>query len=312
VTIRYIRNPASRLAALLAGDVDLIDQLSVQDIARVKSDARFTVASGLSDDIIGFVFDKQDRSSPTITGNNDKPLPVNPFRDRRVREAVNIAIDRGAIRDRLMNGQSDPDNQYVKPGQYGYDPELPPIRFDPQVAKRLLTEAGYPDGFKLGVACQNDRFVSDAAICQAIAQMLTRVGISTTPEVMPHAVWVPRANKHEFSLFTYFWTIDTPEPSIMLISQLATPDAARGRGAFNRGMYSNPEFDSVLDRALVTLDRDAREALLIKATDIAFRDYALVPLHHQFNIEAMAKRVRHTPRIDGRIRAAEITPQKGD
>jgi peptide/nickel transport system substrate-binding protein len=98
----------------------------------------------------------------------------------------------------------------------------------------------------------------------------------------------------------------------MLISQLATPDAARGRGAFNRGMYSNPEFDSVLDRALVTLDRDAREALLIKATDIAFRDYALVPLHHQFNIEAMAKRVRHTPRIDGRIRAAEITPQKGD
>ena len=70
--------------------------------------------------------------------------------------------------------------------------------------------------------------------------MLTRIGIATTPEVMPHAVWVPRANKREFSLFTYFWTIDTPEPSIMLISQLATPDADRGRGAFNRGVYSNP------------------------------------------------------------------------
>jgi peptide/nickel transport system substrate-binding protein len=312
VTIRYIKNPASRLAALLAGDVDLIDQVSVQDIARVQADARFTVASGPSDDIVGFVFDKQDRSSPTITGNDDKPLPVNPFRDRRVREAVNLAIDRGAIRDRLMNGQSDPDNQYMKPGQYGYDPALPPIRFDPQEAKRLLVEAGYPDGFKLGVACQNDRFVSDAAICQAVAQMLTRIGIATTPEVMPHAVWVPRANKHEFSLFTYFWTIDTPEPSIMLISQLATPDATRGRGAFNRGMYSNPAFDSVLDQALVTLDRDAREALLIKATNIAFRDYALVPLHHQFNIEAMTRHVHHVPRIDGRIRAAEITPQKGD
>jgi peptide/nickel transport system substrate-binding protein len=309
VTIRYIKNPASRLAALLANDVDLIDQLSVQDIARVKSDSRFTVASGLSDDIIGFVFDKQERPSPKIAGNDGAPLQENPFRDRRVREAVNLGIDRIAIRDRIMNGQSDPDNQYMKPGQYGYDPTLPPVRFDPQRAKQLLAEAGYPDGFKLTVSCQNDRFVNDATICQTIAQMLTRVGIATTPEVMPHAVWVPKANKHEFSLFTYFWTIDTPEPSIMLISQLATPDAARGRGAFNRGVYSNPEFDTVLDQALVTLDRDAREALLIKATDVAFGDYALAPLHHQFNIEAMRRTIRHTPRIDGRLRAAEVTPQ---
>ena len=142
--------------------------------------------------------------------------------------------------------------------------------------------------------------------------MLTRIGVATTPEVMPHAVWVPRANRHEFSLFTYFWTIDTPEPSLMLISQLETPDAVRGRGAFNRGVYSNPAFDSVLDQALVTLDREAREALLIKATDIAFRDHALLPLHHQFNIEAMARKIRHTPRIDGRIRAADVLPQKGE
>jgi len=312
VTIRYIKNPVSRLAALLAGDVDLIDQVSVQDVARVKEDARFTVASGLSDDIIGFVFDVQDHASPKITGTDDKPLSVNPFRDRRVREAVNLAIDRVAIRERIMNGQSDPDNQYMKPGQYGYDSALPPVRFDPQRAKQLLAEAGYANGFKLEVACQNDRFVNDATICQTVAQMLTRIGIATTPEVMPHAVWVPRANRHEFSLFTYFWTIDTPEPSIMLISQLATPDAARGRGAFNRGLYSNPSFDAVLDQALITLDRDAREALLIKATDIAFRDYALVPLHHQFNIEAMTRKLRHTPRIDGRLRAAEVQPQKGD
>lgn len=312
VTIRYIKNPASRLAALLAGDVDLIDQLSVQDIARVQQDARFTVASGLSDDIVGFVFDKQDRPSPKITGSDGAPLRDNPFRDRRVREAVNLAIDRGAIRDRIMNGQADPDNQYMKPGQYGYDPTLPPPRFDPQRAKQLLAEAGYPDGFHLIVSCQNDRFVSDAAICQAVAQMLTRIGIATTPEVMPHAVWVPKANRHEFSLFTTFWTVDTPEPSIMLISQLATPDAARGRGAFNRGLYSNAEFDAVLDQALVTLDRDAREALLMKATHIAFSHYALVPLHHQFNIEAMARSIRHTPRIDGRLRAIEVLPQKGE
>jgi peptide/nickel transport system substrate-binding protein len=254
----------------------------------------------------------QDHASPKITGTDDKPLSVNPFRDRRVREAMNLAIDRAAIRERIMNGQSDPDNQYMKPGQYGYDPTLPPIRFDPAEARKKLAEAGYANGFRLEVACQNDRFVNDATICQTVAQMLTRIGIATTPEVMPHAVWVPRANRHEFSLFTYFWTIDTPEPSIMLISQLATPDATRGRGSFNRGLYSNPAFDSLLDQALATLDRDARESLLIKATDIAFRDYALVPLHRQFNIEAMARKIRHTPRIDGRLRAAEVLPQKGD
>ena len=151
-----------------------------------------------------------------------------------MREAVNLAIDRDAIRDRLMNGQSSPDNQYMKQGQYGYDSSLPPVRFDPQQAKKLVAEAGYPNGFRLEIDCQNDRFVNDAAICQAIAQMLTRIGIATTPEVMPHAVWVPHANKHDFSFFTYFWTIDTPEPSIMLISQLATPDPSRGRGACPR------------------------------------------------------------------------------
>ncbi len=122
VTFRYIKNAASRLAALLAGDVGLIDQVSVQDVARVQGDARFAVATGVSDDIVGFVFDQQDRSSPKIEGNDGAPLPVNPFRDRRVRAAVSLAIDRNAIRDRIMNGQSSPENQYMLPGQYRLRP----------------------------------------------------------------------------------------------------------------------------------------------------------------------------------------------
>ena len=308
VTIRYIKSPASRLAALLAGDVALIDKLSVQDIGRVKQDPHFAVASGISDDIVGFVFDMQARSSPGITDAGGKPLPVNPLLDKRVREAISIGVDRDAIRDRIMNGQSSPDNQYMTKGQYGYDPALPPPRYDPAEARRLLAEAGYPNGFRLVVRCQNDRFINDASICQALAQMLTRTGIATTPDVMPHAVWVPRVNKHEFSLATYFWTVDTPEPSIMLISQLATQDASKGRGQFNRGLYSSPGFDSLLDKALVTMDRDAREQLMIQATDIAFRDHAVMPLHHQFNTEAMRTTIHHTPRQDGRVMPADIQP----
>jgi peptide/nickel transport system substrate-binding protein len=307
VELHYIRNQSSRLAALLAGDVALINQVSVQDTARVKVDARFTVASGVSDDVVGLVFDVIDHSSPKITGNDGAALPQNPFRDIRVRQAVDLAIDRDAIRDRLMNGMAAPDNQYMRPGQYGYDPDLPPLHFDPAAAKHKLTEAGYPNGFHLAIDCQNDRFVNDAAICQGVAQMLTRIGIATTPEVMPHAVWVPLANKHAFSLFTYFWTMDTPEPSVMLNSQLATPDPVHGHGQFNRGVYSNPAFDAALQQAVNTLDAHAREALLIKATGIAVRDVAVLPLHHQFNIEAMDRGIRHTPRSDGRILPAEIT-----
>jgi peptide/nickel transport system substrate-binding protein len=308
VTFRYVKNPSSRLATLLAGDADLIDTVSVQDVDRLRNDKRFTVVSGLSADIVGFVFDQRDRPSPRITGGDGQPLPDNPFHDKRVREAVDLAIDRDAIRDRVMNGQSAPDNQLMRPNQFGFDPDLPPVRYDPVEAKRLLADAGYPKGFHLTMDCQNDRFVNDAAICQAIAQMLTHIGIATTPEVMPHAVWVPRANKHEFSFFTTFWTFDTPEPSIVLISQFATPDAARGRGAFNRGGYSNPEFDSILEKALTTMDRDQREKLLIRATGIEVGDHATVPLHHQFNIEAMTTHIRHAPRADGHVLAADVTP----
>jgi peptide/nickel transport system substrate-binding protein len=307
VTFRYVRNASSRLATLLAGDADLIDTVSVQDIDRLRNDKRFTVISGLSADIVGFVFDQRDRPSPKITGNDGQPLEANPFHDKRVRAAVDLAIDRDAIRDRVMNGQSAPDNQLMRPGQYGYDPALPQPSYDPAAARRLLTEAGYPSGFHLTIDCQNDRFVNDAAICQAVAQMLTHVGIAATPEVMPHAVWVPRANKHEFSLFTTFWTFDTPEPSVPLLSQFATPDPVQGKGAFNRGGYSNPEFDAVLDGALRTMDRNQREKLLIQATDIEVRDHVTVPLHHQFNIEAMIAGIHHAPRPDGHVLAADIT-----
>jgi peptide/nickel transport system substrate-binding protein len=308
VTVRYVKNPPSRLATLLAGDAELIDAVSVQDIDRLKNDKRFAVVSNLSGDIVGFMFDQRAAPSPRITGNDGEPLPANPFHDPRVRAAVDLAIDRQAIRDRVMNGQAAPDNQLMRPGQYGYDPDLPPARHDPTEARHLLAEAGYPNGFRLTMDCQNDRFVNDATICQALAQMLTRIGIATTPEVMPHAVWVPRANRKEFSFFTTFWTFDTPEPSVVLISQLATADPARGRGAFNRASYSNPAFDTILERALTTMDQAGRQALLIQATDIAFRDHAMVALHHQFNIEAMTTNIRHIPRADGHILAAGIEP----
>jgi peptide/nickel transport system substrate-binding protein len=311
VSIRYIRNPASRLAAILSGDVDIIDQVSVDDIDRVRSDPKLKVISGLSVDQMGYVFDDVEHEPPTITDNAGQKLAKNPLADVRVRRAFNLAINRDAIVARLMNGQAVIDEQYMTKGTFGYNPDIKPWPYDPAQAKKLLTDAGYPNGFKLTIGCQNDRFVKDAQICQAVAQMITRIGVEATPELMPHSVWVGRVNRREFSFFTYFNLNDSGEPSVALLSMLSTYDPPHGAGMFNRGRHSNPEFDAIVRQAMLTLDDPARDKLLQQAAHIAFvDDVALVPVLHELNIEAMTQKITHQPLPTGAVMAMDVQPAK--
>jgi peptide/nickel transport system substrate-binding protein len=311
VTIRYIRNPASRLAAILSGDVDIIDQVSVDDIDRVRSDPKLKVISGLSVDQMGYVFDAVEHEPPTITDNAGQKLAKNPLADVRVRRAFNLAINRDAIVQRLMNGQAVIDDQYMTKGTFGYNPDIKPWPYDPAQAKKLLAEAGYPNGFKLTIGCQNDRFVKDAQICQAVAQMITRIGVEATPELMPHSVWVGRVNRREFSFFTYFNLNDSGEPSVALLSMLSTYDPPHGAGMFNRGRHSNPEFDAIVRQAMLTLDDPARDQLLQQAAKIAFvDDIALVPVLHELNIEAMTQKITHQPLPTGAVMAMDVQPNQ--
>jgi len=265
--------------------------------------------SGLSVDQMGYVFDDVEHEPPTITDNAGQKLAKNPLADVRVRRAFNLAISREAIVQRLMNGQAVISDQYMTKGSFGYDPQIKPWAYDPAQAKRLLADAGYPNGFKLTMGCQNDRFPKDAQICQAVAQMLTRVGVETKPELMPHSVWVGRVNHRDYSFFPYFNLNDSGEPSVALLSMLSTYDPPHGAGMFNRGRYSNPVFDGIVREGMLTLDDAAREKILQHAAEIAFvDDVALVPVLQELNIEAMTTHVSHQPLPTGAVLAMDVTP----
>ncbi len=308
-SIRNMAQPATRVAALLAGDLDGIDAAPPQDLPRLSADPRLRVSTLVAPAVAGFHLDVTERAPPGITAQDGSPLARNPLADPRVREALSLAIQRDAIVDRTMGGQARMAGQFMPPGTYGHAPGLAPPPFDVARSRALLTEAGYPQGFRMIIHCQNNRFVNDEQICQAVAQMLTRAGVRTLVEAMPHVMHVSRGRNREFSFWTGLWNVETGEPSSPLVTLLGTVDEARGRGQFNRGRYSNPAFDGLLDRALAELDDTAREALLIAATEIAFRDVALIPLHHQMHLWAHRTGRVHAPRLDGYTRAMDFRPE---
>ncbi|MEO8487283.1 MAG: ABC transporter substrate-binding protein, partial [Betaproteobacteria bacterium] len=222
VTFRIIKNEASRVAALLSGDVDAIEQPPIADLPRLKSDPKFTVTSKISHRVIYFNFDHLDRQSPFVAGKDGKPLAKNPFQDLRVRRAVSKAINRAAIADRVMEGQATPAGQLVSEKLFGNVPGMKAEAYDPEGAKRLLAEAGYPDGFNLTIHGPSGRYVNDEKIVQAVAQMLTRVGIVSKVETAPMAPYSSRASKQEFSFHMVGWGASTGEASSPLRSLLAT------------------------------------------------------------------------------------------
>jgi peptide/nickel transport system substrate-binding protein len=223
-----------------------------------------------------------------VTGKDGKEIK-NPFKDVRVRRAISMAINRQAIVDRVMEGVAIPAGQLLPKGFFGVSPKIQVPTYNPQGAKKLLAEAGYPDGFKLTIHGPNDRYINDAQIVQAVAQMLSRIGIEAAVDTMPRSTFFGRASKLEFSLLLVGWGSGTGEASSPLKSLLATYNKETGMGPSNRGRYSNKEFDETLAKALVTVDDAAREKLLQKATEIAMADVGLIPLHYEVSTWATRK-----------------------
>ena len=311
VTFRIIKTEASRVAALLSGDVDAIEQPPIADLPRLKADPKFTITSKISHRVIYYNFDHLERSSPFVTGKDGKPLAKNPFLDLRVRKAISKAINRQAIAERVMEGQATPAGQLVSEKLFGNVPGMKAEPYDPEGAKKLLAEAGYPDGFNLTIHGPSGRYVNDEKIVQAVAQMLTRVGIVSKVETAPMAPYSSRASKQEFSFHMVGWGASTGEASSPLRSLLATFNRDKGLGAVNWGRYSNPKVDYVIEQALQQVDDENRRAMLQQATRLAMDDLGIMPVHFQYTIWATKKGVAYTPRTDEYTLAFQFRPAKG-
>jgi peptide/nickel transport system substrate-binding protein len=303
VVFRGIKSDPSRVAALLAGDVDLIDQVPSTDMARLKKDPKVKIAQVVSNRIIYLHLDHFRDDSPFVRAKDGAPIK-NPLRDKRVRLAISKAIDRDAIVSRVMEGEAIKAGQLLPEGFFGVSPKLKPVAYDANGAKKLLADAGVPNGFRLTIHSPNDRYPNDAKIAEAVGQMLSRIGIDTQVVTMTQGVFFREASTGspekgpKFSFILVGWGSGTGEASSPLKSLLATFDREKGMGASNRGRYSNPQVDKLINDALATVDDGQRADLLARATEMAIEDVGIIPLHYQVNTWAMRRGFSYKPRTD--------------
>jgi len=309
VTYRIITNDAARTAALLSGDVDIIDQISTSDLERLRRDNRFHVAETTSLRVMYITLDgTRQPPVPQLAAADGAPLDRNPLADPKVRQALAMAIDRRQLVSRVMEGAALATAQFMPPDTYSTIPDRPVPAADAAGARRLLAEAGYPRGFQLTLIGSNDRYMNDSRVVQAIGQMWTRIGVHTTVEAQPYATFIGRATRREAPAALLTWGNSTGEVSVLLNSVLRTPNRVAGHGAANRLQYSNPAMDALVAAAEVEMDSAKREDLLRRASTVALDDRMLVPLYLQNALWAMRSGLTYEARMDERNDPTAVRP----
>ena len=296
-----------RTAALLSGQIDAIEHVPTADIARLRKNTAFRLEQTVSWRTIFLHVDQGRDRPPGVLSKAGKPLDRNPFKDLRVRQAMSKAINRPAIAERVMEGLALPAANVVSPSVFGHDPAVKPDAYDPGGAKKLLAEAGYPDGFAVTLATPNNRYINDEQVAQTVAQMFSRIGIATKVEAMPLSVYFGRARNKDFGVALLGW--GSRAADLSLRSLTAIPDAEKGYGAWNWGGYANPGLDEMVAQSLGTVDPVKREALARGASALAAREVAIIPLHYQVVTWAMRKGLTYSARTDEFTFAHHFKPQ---
>jgi peptide/nickel transport system substrate-binding protein len=284
VVFTRIANAATRAAALLSGELDMIYNVPLQDVERISGTPGMKIWQTPE---LRTIFLGMDQSRAELLESNIKGK--NPFKDKRVRQAFYQALDEDAIKIKVMRGFARPTALMVGPGVNGFDPALDKrYPFDPAAAKKLLVDAGYPDGFEVGFDCPNDRYVNDEAICQAVVAMLARVGVKVDLLAQTKARYFGKINapRYESSFYLLGWT-PTPLDALNMLSELAsTRSGDAHEGIYNDEGYSNPALDVLIKQIEVELDGEKRNDLISKALSIVKDDFAYIPLHQQIVVWA--------------------------
>jgi peptide/nickel transport system substrate-binding protein len=281
-----IGNPSTRVAALLSGEIDMMEPVPVQDIARISAGPNLKVMQAPE---LRTIFLGMDQSRNELLFSNVKGK--NPFKDKRVRQAFYQAIDVGAIQKSVMRGASAPTGLMIAPGITGFPPDLNKrLPYDVEAAKKLMAEAGYPQGFEVGMNCPNDRYVNDEDICKAAAAMLARINVKVNLAAETKGTYFPKILSRNTSFYMLGWTPGSYDSHNPLFALMSTPGAG-GQGQFNLGSYSNAKVDELTKAIATETDVRKRNAMIAEAMKIHQDDVGHIPLHQQALAWAMKKGV---------------------
>ena len=281
-----ISSDATRVAALLSGEVDIMEPVPVQDIDRINGSANAKVVVGPE---LRTIFLGMDQSRNELQYSNIKGK--NPFKDKKVRQAFYQAIDIDGIQKTVMRGASKPTGLMVGPGINGFnDAQNKRLPYDPEAAKKLLAEAGYPNGFEVTMYCPNDRYVNDARVCQTVAANLSRIGVKINLAAETKGTYFPKILRRDTSFYMLGWTPTTYDSHNALNALMACPDD-KGTGQFNLGTYCNPKVDQLTRQIQSETDKGKRNAMIKEAFDVHSADVGHVPLHQQSLAWGVSKKV---------------------
>jgi len=281
-----IANPATRVAALVSGEVDVMEPVPVQDIARINAAPNARVITGPE---MRTIFLGMDQKRDELLYSNIKGK--NPFKDKRVRQAFYQAIDIVGIQRTVMRGASKPTGLLVGPGINGWtaeqDKRLP---FDVEAAKKLMAEAGYASGFEVTMNCPNDRYVNDGQICQSVAANLAKINVKINLAAETKGTYFPKILRRDTSFYMLGWTPTTYDSHNALSSLTACPDD-KGTGQFNLGAYCNPKLDELTKKIQSESDKAKRNELIKEAFKLHADDIGTLPLHQQSLAWGVSKKV---------------------